>query len=341
MQKIIIIVLIITLIHISKKVDAQQDTIFITTSLDSAVNKKNFFEPDIDGCLKTKVEYDFENSLIRFQVRNARFGARGKVNNYFSYRAEVDLSDEGEIKMLDAFVKITPIKDLDLYLGQRKVPFGSDYLRSPVDNFFANRSFVAKYTNNGIRDIGFITNYKLPTHLPVSVWIGFVNGTGNNNPQWIKNPNFSTRIEFEPYTNFRVVGNLYTGESINQTNIVMVGGEMRYQNKYFLIETEILNKSYNDTLNFDYNEQGVYIHSYYNFFTNYKLLKTISPTLRWDKIAENILEKGVAERFTLGLNFGFEPKMFFAEIRLNYENYFLSKSIVHTDKATIEFIAKF
>ena len=48
------------------------------------------FVPDIDGVLKTKFEFDLDNSKMRFEVRNARFGTRGKVNDYFSYRAEID-----------------------------------------------------------------------------------------------------------------------------------------------------------------------------------------------------------------------------------------------------------
>jgi hypothetical protein len=48
-----------------------------------------------------------------------------------------------------------------------------------------------------------------------------------------------------------------------------------------------------------------------------------------------------ASRITLGINFGFEPKQFYSEIRLNYENYFKSSLPIHTDKFTIEFIGRF
>ena len=94
----------------------------------------NIYLPKIDGSLKTKFEFDLENKKSRFEVRNARFGAKGNINKYFEYRVEVDLSDEGKIKMLDAYVKVTPIENLDMYFGQRKVPFGTDYLRNPVEN---------------------------------------------------------------------------------------------------------------------------------------------------------------------------------------------------------------
>ncbi|MFW5793525.1 MAG: porin [Bacteroidota bacterium] len=42
----------------------------------------------------------------RFQVRNARFSVNGKFSEFVSYKAEIDLSDEGITKMLDAYLKI-------------------------------------------------------------------------------------------------------------------------------------------------------------------------------------------------------------------------------------------
>jgi hypothetical protein len=138
--------------------------------------------PDIDGIVKTKAEFDLYNSLMRFEVRNARFGAKGKINPFMSYRLELDLSDEGIMKMLDAFVRFTPVPKLDFYMGQRKIPFSTDYIRSPAENIFANRSFLAKYINDGMRDIGFYANYKFTGSVPVDIFAGAVNGTGNNNP---------------------------------------------------------------------------------------------------------------------------------------------------------------
>jgi hypothetical protein len=47
---------------------------------------KSEYLPSLYGILKTKVEYDLDNSKMRFKVRNARFGARGNIYNYMSYR---------------------------------------------------------------------------------------------------------------------------------------------------------------------------------------------------------------------------------------------------------------
>lgn len=298
--------------------------------------------PKIDIALKTKAEFDLESKMMRFEVRNARFGARGNINKYVGYRIEVDLSDEGKIKMLDAFVKITPLENLDVYMGQRKVPFGTDYLRSPVENIFANRSFVAKYTNDGLRDIGFVVNYRFKFHIPFDVWVAAMNGTGNNNPQWISRPNYSARLLFEPLKNIRLAGNFYQGSTILEKELTMYGGEIRYQTDKLLVETEYIHRHFTDTASAVLDQYGFYIHSYYNFYTGAKMIQMISPVVRWDFMGRETGNLGItAERITAGINFGFEPKPFKAEIRLNYEKYLKKYFVTHFDRFTIEFIAKF
>lgn len=300
------------------------------------------YVPKLDVLLKTKVEFDLESNKMRFVVRNARFGTRGNINKFIGYRAEVDLSDEGKIRMLDAYVKITPIANLDLYLGQRKVPFGSDYIRSPAENFFANRSFVAKYTNDGLRDIGFVANYRLRFHIPLDFWVAAMNGTGNNNPQWIDQPTYSARLTFEPLKNFRLAGNFYQGSTLVEKDLTMFGGEIRYMTKTVLIESEYIYRHFVDTTLLRNDQYGFYIHSYYNFFTKAKMIQIISPVFRWDFLGKNQGINGkIAERITTGVNFAFEPKQFTAEIRLNYEKYLKTYYPTHFDRFTIEFIAKF
>ena len=68
----------------------------------------------------------------------------------------------------------------------------------------------------------------------------------------------------------------------------------------------------------------------------------LTPTARWDFIGDSVFGNRLdANRLTFGLNAGFEPKQFTAEIRLNYENYLKSSLPIHTDKITLEFIARF
>ncbi len=298
--------------------------------------------PRIFGILKTKVEHDLDNSLMRFEVRNARFGAVGKINNYMGYKIEIDLSDEGQIRMLDAYVKFTPVKDLSFYMGQRKIPFSTDYMRNPAENIFANRSFLAKYINDGLRDIGFYAEYKIPVSLPVNLVVGAVNGTGNNNPEWIEKPNLVSRLTVGPDNGFRATGNIYVGENLYREDLVMVGGELRHTIGSWFIECEYISRNYTDTLSVRQKEDGFYIHSYYNFTPKSKIIYMISPTARYDFIGSSVFENRIdVSRLTLGINVGFDTKQFYSEIRFNYENYFASVLPIHTDKLTLEFIARF
>lgn len=300
------------------------------------------FAPEIFGILKTKVEYDLDNSLMRFEVRNARFGVRGKINDFMSYKIEIDLSDEGQMKMLDAYVKFNPVKNLGFYLGQRKIPFSTDYMRSPADNIFANRSFLAKYINDGMRDIGFYAEYDIPRQIPVLIVVGAVNGTGNNNPQWIARPNLVTRVSAGGSEGFRVAGNFYYGEETYEQNLVMVGAEMRYGRGNFFIESEYIARNWNDTLSVRRKDDGLYIHSFYNFRPEGRMITMLTPTARFDFIGGSVFSgKTEASRFTCGLNIGFDTKQFYSEIRLNYENYFKKLLPIHTDKLTLEFIGRF
>ena len=309
-----------------------QDTSAVRTSL----------VPKISGILKTKVEYDLDNMLMRFEVRNARFGVQGNINDFMSYKLQIDLSDEGQMKMLDAYVRFTPVTNLNFYIGQRKIPFSSDYMRSPAENIFANRSFLAKYINKGMRDIGLYAEYSFQGQIPVSVVAGALNGTGNNNPQWISRPNLAARIAAGRDDGFRVTGNVYYGDNSLQHQLAMFGGEVRYGRGQFFVESEYITRTWNDTLSVRQHDDGMYIHAYYNFLTDSKMIKMITPVARYDMMGGSVLRGSTdATRFTCGVNIGFATKQFSSEIRFNYENYFKSSLPIHTDKVTIEFVGRF
>ncbi|NSW93449.1 MAG: hypothetical protein HPY62_01940 [Bacteroidales bacterium] len=313
----------------------------VASSQDTLSKNKEYY-PSLFGILKTKMEYDLDNYLLRFEVRNARFGATGKINKMMSYKVEIDLSDEGRMKMLDAYVKFTPLQNLSFYMGQRKIPFSTDYIRNPAENIFANRSFLAKYINDGMRDIGFYAEYTLKGNIPVSIVAGAVNGTGNNNPQWIERPNLAGRLTFGKDRGLRVTGNIYYGEALYRDNLTMSGAELRYSAGSYFIESEYIRRSWKDTLSLNRQDDGIYIHSYYNFKREGKTIYLITPVARYDVIGNSVFSgKTEASRLTMGINFGFEPKQFYSEIRLNYENYFKSSLPIHTDKLTLEFIARF
>ena len=69
--------------------------------------------PAIHGTVRAKYEYQTVTNESRFQVRNARFSLTGNVLPIVAYKAEIDLSDQGTIRMLDAYTRIFPVKHLE------------------------------------------------------------------------------------------------------------------------------------------------------------------------------------------------------------------------------------
>ena len=160
--------------------------------------KKSEYIPEIHGTIRGKYEYQFEDNKGRFQVRNARFSLSGKVAPIVSYRAEIDLSDEGAIKMLDAYARITPLPTFDITIGQMRVPFTIDAHRSPHQQYFANRSFIAKQVGN-VRDVGATLAYTWKIGIPVRLEAGIFNGSGLTNQKdfWTNRINYSAKAHLQ------------------------------------------------------------------------------------------------------------------------------------------------
>lgn len=142
---------------------------------------KTDYRPVVHGTLRGKYEYQPEEKAGRFQVRTARVSIEGKVAPVVAYKAEIDLSDEGKIKMLDAYTRLSPLKGFDFTIGQMRVPFTIDAHRSPHQQYFANRSFIAKQVGN-VRDVGATLGYKIGGPLPLTLQAGMFN-VGPDRPE--------------------------------------------------------------------------------------------------------------------------------------------------------------
>ena len=100
--------------------------------------------PEIHGTIRTKFEYQTEMAASRFEVRNARISITGNVLPIVAYKAEIDLSDEGQIKMLDAYARLFPIKDLTVTAGQMRVHLQS----TPTALHISNISLTVRLLRN-------------------------------------------------------------------------------------------------------------------------------------------------------------------------------------------------
>ena len=108
---------------------------FYTIGVDAQNIQWKDYMPEIHGTLRGKYEYQTTTNKQRFQVRTARVSVSGNIIPIVSYKAEIDLCDEGEIKMLDAYARVTPLEGFHITIGQMRVPFTIDAHRSPCQPF--------------------------------------------------------------------------------------------------------------------------------------------------------------------------------------------------------------
>ena len=199
--------------------------------------------PEIHGTIRTKFEYQTEMAASRFEVRNARISITGNVLPIVAYKAEIDLSDEGSIKMLDAYTRVFPVKNLNFTLGQMRVPFTIDAHRSPHQQYFANRSFIAKQVGN-VRDVGFTGCYTQKEGFPFILEGGLFNGSGlTNQKEWHKTLNYSIKAQLLPNKNWNLTLSTQMIKP-EHTRINMYDAGIYYQNRNFHVEAEYLYKMY-------------------------------------------------------------------------------------------------
>ena len=309
--------------------------------------------PKVNGTIRAKYEYQTGMGAGRFEVRNARVSLTGNILPIVAYKAEIDLSDEGQIKMLDAYARIFPAKGLTVTAGQMRVPFTIDAHRSPHQQYFANRSFIAKQVGN-VRDVGLTLGYTLPTQMPVILEGGLYNGTGLTNQKvWHKEVNYSAKAQLFPADGLNLTLSV---QGIQPEEIWMHSYDFGtyFETDRFHIEAEYLFKHYSDNAFED-------VHSV-NAFANYdlplrKVFNKMSFLARYDMMTSQsdgetrdettgklVITDYKRHRVTAGITFSLS-KAFRTDLRLNFEKYFYPKGSIakesEQDKVVLELMVRF
>jgi len=316
--------------------------------------KKDVFAPRVEGTIRAKYEYFSDIDEHRFQVRNARFSVRGKFSPITSYKAEIDLSDEGKTKMLDAYVQLKPNKSWSFILGQQKVPFSTDNLRSPHELYFANRSFMGKQLTN-LRDVGFSASFDNHKLLPFKMIVAVFNGLGlytQDKSMNINELSYGTRVVFFPEKPLQISLNANT---IHPSDIRMsyFNAGVAYSFGSFHIESEYLLKTYGTNTILNTNTTGFFVFGAYNIPTpKWKNISKITPVLRYDGMTKNLkydIQSSSSivtkiddprTRVTGGVIVSL-AKPFLNDIRLNYERYFWKDGHLADNKFVVEVVVKF
>ncbi|MCI6338581.1 MAG: OprO/OprP family phosphate-selective porin [Prevotella sp.] len=318
--------------------------------------KEQKFMPEIHGTIRGKYEYQTEEGEGRFEVRNARISITGKVVPMVSYKAEIDLSDEGKIKMLDAYTRVTPVDRLNFTIGQFRVPFTIDAHRSPHQQYFANRSFIAKQVGN-VRDVGATLGYKFKGECPVVLEAGLFNGSGltDQKDYWTKSVNFSAKAQLFLPKGFNVTLSTQKIKPYDHA-VMMYDGGVYWHAKGWHVEAEYLFKHYggnafNDVHSFD---------SFINYDIAVKnkksIVKKVSPLIRYDMMTDHsdgssyddngklTITDYKRHRLTGGMTISLATP-FVSDIRINYEKYFYRDGAIakpsEKDKFVIEFMTRF
>lgn len=324
------------------------------------------YKPAIHGTIRGKYERQFSSSdnndsesestdAQRFEVRNARISVDGVLAERVSYKAEIDLCDEGSVKMLDAYgrVKLTP--RLDVQIGQYRVPFTIDAHRSPHQQYFANRSFIAKQVGS-IRDVGLSATYTLTRNEQGWGNIlqgGLFNGSGltGQKDYWTSSINFSLKDQLLMPKGWLLEASMQKIKP-NGVTIMMYDGALQWHNHNWICEAEYVYKDYAHDAFEVVNAVDVFF-CYDQWLKNEKntgkLLQKVSYLARYDFMGDNSdglkLTDSERKRITGGVTLSFGQKAFTADLRINYEKYFYNdgakiKTSEH-DKVVAELMIRF
>lgn len=315
--------------------------------------RKTEYMPEIHGTIRAKYEYEPPIDKGRFEVRNARLSVEGKIIPIVRYKAEIDLSDEGVIKMLDAYIRLLPKDKLDFTLGQMRVPFSIDAHRSPHLRFFANRSFIAKQVGD-VRDVGAAVSWKFGKRLPVTLEGGVFNGSGLTNQKnfWTDNYNFSFKASTVIARQLNVTLSCLKANA-GDVNTMLYDAGAYWKNGRWHIEAEYLRKYYAHDAFRPVNAVDA--------FAVFRLplkkgLTALSFLGRYDYMSDHsngstddngmlTVSDPERHRLTGGMTLGFGRKALQADIRLNYEQYFYKKGVTpgisEQNKLVVEFVAHF
>ncbi len=332
--------------------------LWMATSVHAQENRMDL-TPQIHGTVRGKYEYQPEEKEGRFEVRNARLCIDGKVSEKVEYKVEIDLSDEGKIKMLDAYTRLMPFERFLFTIGQMRVPFTIDAHRSPHQQYFANRSFIAKQVGN-VRDVGATVGYRINGIVPVVIDAGMFNGSGLTNQKdfWTDNVNFSAKTQFFFPKGFSFTLSVQKTKPDN-VGVVMFDAGAFYHAHVWHIEAEYLLKHYAENTFSNVHSIDAFIN--YDIPLKKCFFSKISPLLRYDYMSDHsdgmryqdgkynengslVITDYERSRITGGVTLSIN-KPFISDIRINYEKYYYRHGAIpkpsEKDKIAVELMTRF
>lgn len=331
--------------------------------------EKQAHSPKIHGIMRGKYEYEPDLEASRFEVRNARLSvesqpaanSNGGAKLSPTYKLEIDLCDEGQIKMKDAWVRLAIALNekkggfLRATVGQQRMPFSIDAHRNPSAQYFANRSFIAKQVGD-MRDVGFQLGYDIMNEnnrKMLSIDAGLFNGSNLDNQKtaWFTSPGYSARIQYFPIKGLVIVPSIQHQQIANrEASYTSVDFGAYYESPLSAslkggvlhLEAEFLRKFYAHNaftpcnainamaiykLPFNSSRQDISERASgiagASFLLRYDYMDNHSDGKKgFNEDAARLLQSDAKRhRLTAGVTFHIAKKFFPTDLRLNYEKY--------------------
>ena len=319
----------------------------------SAADTETNYKPQIHGSFRGRYEMETRDGYSRFQVRNARMSVQGSVAPTIDYFVQVDFSDAGKFKFLDAYGRIALGRGWKIQAGQFRMPFGVEPFRAPSNYLFSNRSFLGKQGFN-YRQVGaklvFDTNVGA---LPLTLEGGVFNSasTADHNV-WQKMFNFAGKalLKIDHVTIGAGFASIYPDSvRINAADV-----SLGYKIGRWAFEAEGLLKDYTHN---SHKASWAYVATAdYTMPVKWGDFNALSFQGRFDGLTDHssgkrnsegylITDDPARNRVTVGSTLSCVRGPLHADVRLNYEKYFYrDKDIIPSgtdDRLLVELIIKF
>ncbi|MBR5135676.1 MAG: porin [Rikenellaceae bacterium] len=236
--------------------------------------------PKISGSVQLRYQFETNGGVNAFDVRRARLDFKGNIAPKVDYRLQLELASSP--KILDAFVRYTPVKGFGVQFGQAKFPFTLENPYSPLKletidnamcvNYMSGMNDLAGIKSNG-RDIGLsIFGYLFKG--VVNYQLGVYNGAGTNKSDENKHKDFAARLNVNLIKALILSGSVYLGKTGEQASLAdrnryAVG--MRYEDKALVMRSE-----YIWGVTGAQKSEGVYA------LAGYWVTKKVMPVVRYD-----------------------------------------------------------
>jgi len=256
------------------------------------LEEKFSWMPKISGSVQLRYQFETLGAVNAFDIRRARLDIKGNISPKIDYRLQLEFSSSP--KIIDAFVRYTPVKGFGVQFGQAKFPFTLENPYSPlkletIDNamgvsYMSGFSDLAGIKSNG-RDIGLSIFGDLFKGV-INYQVGIYNGAGINKSDDNKHKDFAGRLNVNPIKNLTLSGSVYLGKTGAQETMVdrnryAVGA--RFDNKALVVRSEYIWGCTGEQ-----RSEGVYA------MAGYWVTKKIMPIVRYDYFCKNAAASDVA-----------------------------------------------